>query len=114
MINWAGSRVSVNRRAVLDAFVATPCDGKRVAVLGDMFELGADSAEMHRRVFDHAMKLGIPLVIGVGEQSSQCLCHLAYKTFAPLKKKFRLDVSSGDLVLLKASHSMNLSSLLER
>ena len=100
--------------AALDAFVATPCDGKRVAVLGDMFELGADSAEMHRRVFDHAMKLGIPLVIGVGEQSSQCLCHLAYKTLAPLKKKFRLDVSSGDLVLLKASHSMNLSSLLER
>ena len=99
--------------AALDAFAATPCDGKRVAVLGDMFELGPDSAQMHRKVFDHAMKLGIPLVIGVGEQSSQCLCHLAYKTLAPLKKKFRLDVSSGDLVLLKASHSMNLGSLIE-
>ena len=47
------------------------------------------------------------------EQSSQCLCHLAYKTLAPLKKKFRLDVSSGDVVLLKASHSMNLGSLIE-
>ena len=98
--------------AALDAFAATPCDGKRVAVLGDMFELGENSAEMHKKVFDHAMKLGIPLVIGVGEQSSQCLCHLAYKTLAPLKRKFRLDVSSGDLVLLKASHSMNLSALL--
>ena len=99
--------------AALDAFAATPCDGKHVAVLGDMFELGPAAAEMHRRVFDHAMKLGIPLVIGVGEESSKCICHLAYKTLAPLKKKFRLDVSSGDLVLLKASHSMNLSSLLE-
>ena len=48
-----------------------------------------------------------------GEESAKCICHLAYKTLAPLKKKFRLDVSSGDLVLLKASHSMNLSSLLE-
>jgi len=27
--------------------------------------------------------------------------------------KFRLDVSSGDIVLLKASHSMNLGSLIE-
>ena len=99
--------------AALDAFAATPCDGKRVAVLGDMFELGENSAELHRKVFDHAMKLGIPLVIGVGEQSSQCICHLAYKTLAPLKKKFRLDVSSGDIVLLKASHSMNLGSLIE-
>lgn len=97
---------------LLYTFAATPCDGKHVAVLGDMFELGPKSEELHRKVFDHAMKLGIPLVIGVGEQSSKCLCHLAYKTLDSLKKKFRLDVSSGDLVLLKASHSMNLSSLL--
>ena len=98
--------------AALDAFVATPCDGRRIAVLGDMFELGADSAALHRKVFDHAMALGIPLVIGVGEQSSQCLCHLAYKELAALKKKFRVDVSAGDLVLLKASHSMKLGELI--
>ena len=98
--------------AALDAFVATPCDGKHVAVLGDMFELGPQSEELHKKVFDHAMRLGIPLVIGVGEQSAKCICHLAYKTLAPLKKKFRLDVSSGDLVLLKASHLMRLSDLL--
>ena len=100
--------------AALDAFVRIPCDGKRVAVLGDMGELGAQSAELHRRVFDHAMKLGIGLVIGVGEYSSNCLCHLAYKTLAPLKKKFRFDVSSGDLVLLKASHALGLSALIDR
>ena len=98
--------------AALDAFVATPCDGRRIAVLGDMFELGADSALLHRKVFDHAMALGIPLVIGVGEQSSHCLCHLAYKELAALKKKFRVDVSAGDLVLLKASHSMKLGELI--
>ncbi|MBO7482890.1 MAG: hypothetical protein J6U17_03265 [Kiritimatiellae bacterium] len=99
--------------AALDTLAATPCDGKRVAVLGDMFELGERSAELHRKVFDHAMKLGIPLVIGVGEESSKCLCHLVYKTLAPLKRKFRLDVSSGDLVLLKASHGMHLGELLQ-
>ena len=99
--------------AALDAFVATPCSGKRVAVLGDMFELGADSLELHKKVFAHAMALGIPLVIGVGETSSQCMCHLVYKELKTLKKKFRLDVSAGDLVLLKASHSMNLGDLLK-
>lgn len=98
--------------AALDAFAAMPCTGKRIAVLGDMFELGADSAALHRKVFDHAMKLGIPLVIGVGEQSSRCLCHLVYKDLNVLKKKFRVDISSGDLVLLKASHSMKLGELL--
>lgn len=97
--------------AALNAFAATPCDGKRVAVLGDMFELGENSIELHRKVFEHAMKLGIPLVIGVGEMSSQCICHLAYKSLDRLKCKFRFDVSAGDLVLLKASHSMNLGKL---
>ena len=99
--------------AALDAFVATPCSGKHVAVLGDMFELGANSLELHKKVFAHAMALGIPLVIGVGETSSQCMCHLVYKELKTLKKKFRLDVSAGDLVLLKASHSMDLGDLLK-
>ncbi len=99
--------------AALDTLAKTKCDGKRVAVLGDMFELGDRSAELHKKVFDHAMALGLPLVIGVGEESSKCLCHLAYKTLEPLKKKFRLDVSAGDLVLLKASHGMNLGRLLD-
>ena len=98
--------------AALDALAAMPCKGRRVAVLGDMFELGERSPELHRMVFDHAMGLGIPLVIGVGEESSKCLCHLAYRTLAPLKKKFRLDVSAGDVVLLKASHAMDLGALI--
>jgi len=99
--------------AALDALAATPCDGRRVAVLGDMFELGPDALALHRKVFDHAMSLGIPLVIGVGEMSSQCLCHLVYKELKTLKKKFRVDVSAGDLVLLKASHGLNLGDLLK-
>lgn len=44
--------------AALDTLVKTPCDGKHVAVLGDMFELGERSLELHKKVFDHAMALG--------------------------------------------------------
>lgn len=99
--------------AALDALAKMPCDGKRVAVLGDMFELGEKSQELHRMVFDHAMALKIPLVVGVGEMSSNCLCHLVYKELKTLKKKFRVDVSAGDLVLLKASHGMHLGELIK-
>ncbi len=99
--------------AALDAFAATPCDGRRIAVLGDMHELGPRSGELHRQVFDHAMRLGIPLVIGVGEESSKCLCHLVYKDVEKLRLRFRADISAGDLVLLKASHAMRLGRLIE-
>ena len=98
--------------AALDAFAATPCAGRRVAVLGDMFELGADSAALHRRVFEHARELGIPLVIGVGRESAQCPCDWACPDLETLKGRFWADVSAGDLVLLKASHSMRLGELL--
>ena len=98
--------------AALDALAAMPCDGRRVAVLGDMFELGPTALELHRKVFAHAMALGLPLVIGVGELSSQCLCHCVYKELKTLRKKFRFDVSSGDVVLLKGSHGMHLNELL--
>ena len=98
--------------AALNAFMTEPCSGKRVAVLGDMFELGEKAPELHRKVFAHAMALGIPLVIGVGEDSSKCLCHLVYKNVKALKKRFRFDVSAGDTVLLKASHSMHLGEIL--
>ena len=98
--------------AALEAFAAQPCAGRRIAVLGDMFELGDGALELHRKVFARAMALGFDLVIGVGELSSQCLCHLVYKDLSSLKKKFRADVSAGDRVLLKASHSMKLGELL--
>jgi UDP-N-acetylmuramoyl-tripeptide--D-alanyl-D-alanine ligase len=98
--------------AALDAFAAEPCDGRRIAVLGDMFELGEKSGELHRKVFAYAMAKGFHLVIGVGEESSKCICNLAYPKLDKLKRKFRVDVSAGDLVLLKASHSMKLGELL--
>ena len=100
-------------KAALDAFAATPCAGRRIAVLGDMFELGADAARLHREVFDYALSLGISLVIGVGELSARCPCHAAYRDLAALKERLPEIVAVGDLVLLKASHSMNLGTLLD-
>ena len=99
--------------AALDAFAATSPASRHIAVLGDMLELGEDSAEYHRRVFAHAMSKKFHLVIGVGEQSSKCICNLAYRRLKDLKKKFRVDVSAGDVVLLKASHSIGLGELLQ-
>jgi len=98
--------------AALDALSGVPCAGRRVAVLGDMFELGPDALELHRKVFAHALSLRLPLVVGVGERASQCVCHLAYKTVDELRRKLGYQLSAGDVVLLKASHSMKLGGIL--
>ncbi|MBO5751186.1 MAG: UDP-N-acetylmuramoyl-tripeptide--D-alanyl-D-alanine ligase [Kiritimatiellae bacterium] len=98
--------------AALDTFAAMPCSGRKIAILGDMFELGPDALKLHKKIFAHAMSLKLNLVIGIGEMSSQCLCNVVFKKPETLAKRLRVEVSAGDLVLLKASHSMNLGCLL--
>lgn len=98
--------------AAIEALAKTPCSGRRIAVLGDMFELGQDAPALHASVFAAAQRDEIALVIGVGEISSICLCHRAYPTLAALKAEFSGLVQRGDVVLIKASHGMHLGELL--
>ena len=98
--------------AALDALAAMPWSGRRVAVLGDMFELGPDAVAYHEKVFAHALSLGLQLVVGIGEMSSRCPCHCACRELAEFRSRFRLEIVPGDLVLLKASHGMRLGDLL--
>jgi len=94
--------------AALNAFMSVPCAGRRMAVLGDMFELGERSDELHRKVFAHAMTLGLDRVIAVGERSCGCPCDLAFRTTSDLKTHVGDLFAAGDAVLLKASHSLHL------
>ena len=99
--------------AALETLAAMPCGGRRVAVLGDMFELGENSEALHRRVFERARSLGLGLVVGVGKTASRCSCDRAFATLAELEAAFAGLVAPGDTVLLKASHAMGLGGLLE-
>jgi UDP-N-acetylmuramoyl-tripeptide--D-alanyl-D-alanine ligase len=99
--------------AALDAFAATPCEGKHVAVLGDMFELGARGDELHKEVFDFAATLGLDAVYAVGEASSKCRCDAAFKNVDDAKEAVFKLLKPGDAVLLKASHSMGLGRILD-
>lgn len=89
-----------------------PAKGRRLAVLGDMFELGGESVALHRKVFEAAAALPIQLVIGIGEISSRCPCHRPFKTLDAAKAEFSSLVHPGDVVLLKGSHGMHLGELL--
>ena len=108
-------------QAVLDAFSLLP--GHKIAVLGDMLELGPYGEELHREVGAHAAKAAIDAFVSVGPLS----LHLADEIDAarPDQKVIRtLDaqeaktalaeiLQKGDTVLLKGSNGMHLSSILE-
>ena len=92
--------------AALETFAAEPCRGRRVAVLGDMFELGDASERLHAEVKDRALSLGLDRVLFVGDNFGGI-------SFEKAKSELFSYVEPGDSVLLKASHGMALDRMLE-
>ena len=92
--------------AALKAFAAEPCAGRRIAVLGDMFELGAESGRLHAEVKRVTESLPPDRVIYVGE-------NFGGVTRDEAKAELFATVCAGDAVLLKASHGMELQRMLE-
>ena len=109
--------------AALETFAAMPCAGRRVAVLGDMFELGAESGEWHARVLARALELPIDAVFAVGESMTDAAA-VAGMAAASARRPYQVAnaaaakaalaafVRAGDAVLLKASHGMHLEAVL--
>ena len=103
--------------AALETFAAMPCAGRRVAVLGDMFELGAESGEWHARVLARALELPIDAVFAVGESMTDAAAVAGRPPYraadaAAAKAALAAFVRAGDAVLLKASHGMHLEAVL--
>jgi len=92
--------------------------GRRVALLGDMKELGADELALHREVGAYAKAKGIDLLIAVGELSRSTAEGYGEgaRYFATVDDCIaQLDslLSVGDAVLVKASHSMHFERIVE-
>ena len=89
----------------------------KVAILGDMFELGDDEKELHRKVGEHAKALGIDEIITIGELAENIAeggegIHFEDKeSFIDVIGDY---IKSGDLVLVKASRGMHLEEIVER
>ena len=102
--------------ASLDAFGALLVEGRRVAVLGEMRELGAVSAAEHAKVGAHAAEVGVTTLVVVAGGTEQLV---AAAEAAGLDVRVVADaleaaatvtelVRPGDAVLIKASRLVGL------
>lgn len=95
--------------AALDALRALPGDGRRIAVLGPMAELGEDAPQRHAAVGARALELGLELVtVGTADYGvAPCADHDdAVARLGPL--------AAHDAVLVKGSRVAGLEKLAAR
>src|SRR5262245_43890939 len=71
LINDCYNANPVSMRAALDHLASLEVPGRRLAVLGEMRELGDDAAAYHREAGEHARETGVEYVIGVGELGAE-------------------------------------------
>jgi len=106
--------------ASLQTLADYPSRGRRVAVLGDMAELGAHTAAAHREVGQRVAELGLDMVVAIGQwahdtaQAARDAGLRATHEFAnvaaatPALKSL---LQPGDVVLLKASRASGFERL---
>ena len=109
----------VSMKASLD--VLAQADGRKIAVLGDMGELGENECEMHYEVGKYAANQGVDVLFCCGTLSEELAKgaqrgHTQVMYFKTLDKMMLALVPylrNGDTVLVKASHFMEFSKVVE-
>jgi len=117
LLNDAYNANADSMLVALQTLLELPCKGRRVAVLGDMAELGAHSEAAHIEVGQRAAELGVGQLFAVGKMASvmaraarnaglnRVFEFAEAETAAGAVKSF---LKPGDVVLLKASRAARL------
>ncbi|MEG1559254.1 MAG: UDP-N-acetylmuramoyl-tripeptide--D-alanyl-D-alanine ligase [Clostridia bacterium] len=107
----------VSMKGALDVLSET--DGRRIAILGDMLELGKDETALHLEIGEYAKSLHIDKLLAVGTRAFNIHCGAFeisryYKTVDELISDLDNVINHGDVVLVKASHGMALERVVKK
>ena len=114
LINDSYNANPISMRAALDHLATFDAGGRRLAVLGEMRELGPEAAAYHREIGRHARERGVELIIGVGElaEAYEPDRHVADAEAAA--DALAEAIGPGDAVLVKGSRAVGLERVAEK
>ena len=110
---------NANPESMRAAFAATALrPGRKIALLGDMYELGADELELHRALAEPLVETGFERVFMAGECMRLLMGALPQPMRAgwsskpqTLLTKLKGELREGDIVLIKGSNASGVSEL---
>ena len=112
LINDAWNAHPISMRAALEHLADRAGERRRVAVLGQMAELGDYTEAAHREVAEAVREIGVDVLIAVGPEASVYGGRLvadAAEAADALREEFR----PGDCVLVKGARALGLETVAE-
>ncbi len=124
IINDAYNANPTSMRAALDALVDVPAERQRIAVLGDMAELGSLEELAHFRMGEYVAELSLDALVTVGPRAKRIAdgalaagmpAERVRPCVTPDEASEVLDdmLAAGDVVLVKASRVMGLERIVD-
>lgn len=104
-------------------YLANTKSKRKIAVLGDMLELGEYAKELHEKVGEEIAKNNIDILITVGKEAKNIAqkAHqlgtdniYTYNTIEEAIKKLKTIITSEDTILIKASNGMKFDQIVEQ
>jgi UDP-N-acetylmuramoyl-tripeptide--D-alanyl-D-alanine ligase len=114
LINDSYNANPISMRAALDHLASLDAGGRRLAVLGEMKELGPAAAAYHREVGEYARERGVELIIGVGELASSYEPDQQVADADAAADALAAALQPGDAVLVKGSRAVGLERVAEK
>lgn len=109
--------------AALHVLKERQCEGKRIAVLGDMLELGSRAMAEHYRI-GRLAAVAADLILAYGNHSERIItgaitggmsdkCAVHYDDQTYMAKELVRKAKPGDVLLFKGSRGMKMEQVLE-
>jgi len=130
--NWRGAGIindaynanPTSMEAAVRTLSEIPCRGQKIAVLGDMFELGTGSRQQHAELGRQVARARIDRLYVLGAQSSQVRKGalrggmepdqvVVGKDHRDIARRLRQQVTKEDWILLKGSRGMKMERVLQ-
>ena len=114
LVNDCYNANPISMRAALDHLATLEASGRRLAVLGEMRELGPNAAAYHREIGDYARRAGVELIIGVGELADAYAPDERVPDANAAADALAAALGPGDAVLVKGSRAVGLERVAEK
>jgi len=122
LINDAYNASYESMKASLE-FLQNYTGARKIAVLGDMFELGEFSEELHKKVGEEVAKRDIDLLICSGENAIHIIQEAEknkkiqiyyFNNNEEIVEKLNQELRNGDVILVKASNGMKFFEICQK